>query len=184
MIPNLFGILSHSEDITLATSSYRIGAFMPLGSTLIPTTSLHPLSLALPPLTSFPLPSSIKPSLSLVMGKSLISKTFKLNISSMLFHHAPFLSHLFNTTSFPTPWTLNIIHPILKSGDACDPSNYYTIMIGHTMAKLYATILEDYISQLIYVIGFKAGGQVGFRRDHRTTNHILTLREIIEEVKF
>lgn len=52
------------------------------------------------------------------------------------------------------------------------------------MVELYATILEDYTSQLAAARGFKVRGHAGFQRDHRTTNHILTLRVIIEEVMF
>ena len=57
-------------------------------------------------------------------------------------------------------------------------------MTGHTLAKLYATIIEEYISKMAHARGFRAGNQVSFRRDHRTTNHILTLNAIIEEARF
>lgn len=62
----------------------------------------------------------------------------------------PFLlSSLFNKVicyGFSTSWTLNIIHPIYKFGDLNEPSNYCTIMIDYTLAKLCASIMEDYIS--------------------------------------
>ncbi|KAH9298579.1 hypothetical protein KI387_030261, partial [Taxus chinensis] len=63
------------------------------------------------------------------------------------------------------------------------PDNYCTIMIGHTLAKLFATVLDDYISQWAEKKHIKVKGQTGFRRNHRTNDHIFTLVAIIEEAK-
>lgn len=57
----------------------------------------------------------------------------------------PFLSKVFNNViclGFPSSWTSNIIYPIFKFGDPNELSNHRTIMIGHTMANLYTTIIK------------------------------------------
>ena len=41
---------------------------------------------------------------------------------------------------------MHTIIPIHKAGDPLDPGTYRSIMIGHTMAKLYGAILEVELS--------------------------------------
>ena len=57
-------------------------------------------------------------------------------------------------------------------------------MIGNTLSKLYATILDAYMSSFVDNLKLCAHGQVGFRRDHQTIDHILTLCAIIEEARY
>ena len=61
------------------------------------------------------------------------------------------------------------------------PGNYRTIMVGHTLARLYASILEQRLSGWAEEEGVRAKGQAGFRKGFSTLDHILTLRTIIEE---
>lgn len=51
-----------------------------------------------------------------------------------------------------------MIDPIFKFDDPNESSNYHTMMIGHTFAKLYATIIDKFISQMVDVRGFIVGG--------------------------
>ncbi len=71
---------------------------------------------------------------------------FKLGISVL----GPFLTVLFNLVvcvNFPDSWSWHIIYLIHKSRLASNPKNYKTIMVGHTFAKLYATVLNRYLVQ-------------------------------------
>ncbi|KAH7440397.1 hypothetical protein KP509_04G105200 [Ceratopteris richardii] len=81
----------------------------------------------------------------------------------------------------PETWRLSTIVPIFKAGDPMEPGNYRTIMVGHTLARLYVSILEQHLSNWAEGEGMRAKGQAGFRRDLSTLDHILTLRAIIEE---
>ena len=54
-------------------------------------------------------------------------------------------------------------------------------MISPLLAKLYGIILEKKISIWLESEGKRAKGQVGFRRQHSTTDHLVTLRIIVEE---
>ena len=93
----------------------------------------------------------------------------------------PHIHKLFNLEvkqGFPKPWTQSLIIPILKSGDKNDPSNYQTIMISSLLAKLYGIILEKKINEWLEMEGKWDKGQAGFRRNHATTAHLVTLRII------
>ena len=94
------------------------------------------------------------------------------------------LALLFNRVmceGMPRSWILSTIVPLFKAGDLTVPQNYRTIMVGHTLAWLYASILEQQLSKWAENEGIRAAGQAGFRRDFSTLDHLLTLRAIIEE---
>ena len=68
---------------------------------------------------------------------------------------SPFLALIFNRAlvqGFSPQWTMNTMAPIHKGGDPMDPNTYRTIMIGHTLAKLYGAVMEaelnDYMETL------------------------------------
>ena len=66
------------------------------------------------------------------------------------------ITHVFNRAigeGFPEEWTQHTIVPIHKSDDTLDPGNYKTIMIGHTMAKLYGAVLEAELSSYAEIEG-------------------------------
>ncbi|MCO5583041.1 hypothetical protein L7F22_036947 [Adiantum nelumboides] len=58
-------------------------------------------------------------------------------------------------------WTMHTIVPIHKSGDPLDPGTYRTIMIGHTLAKLYGAILEAELSSYAEHGALRAPGWLG-----------------------
>ena len=97
---------------------------------------------------------------------------------------APFIGLLFNRAlaeGFPAEWTMRTIAPIHKAGDMSDPNNYRTIMIGHTLAKLYGAIMEMELSAYAEREGLCTPGQAGFRRQaFSTIDHIFTLRCLID----
>ena len=74
---------------------------------------------------------------------------------------------------------MNTIKSIHKVGDPMDPESYRTIMIGHVMAKFYASVLDGEVSASAEVWGLKAARQA----NHSILEHILTLLGIIKEPK-
>ncbi|MCO5568996.1 hypothetical protein L7F22_022701 [Adiantum nelumboides] len=75
---------------------------------------------------------------------------------------SPLLARLFNRAlveGLRDEWTMHTIVPIHKSGDTLDPGNYRTIMIGHTLAKLYGAVLEAELSTHAEAAGIRAPGQ-------------------------
>ena len=94
------------------------------------------------------------------------------------------LARLFNRVmceGMPASWSLSTIVPLFKAGDPKLPENYRTIMVGHTLARLYASILEQKLGKWAETEGIRAAGQAGFRRGFSTLDHIFTLRAIMEE---
>jgi len=56
-------------------------------------------------------------------------------------------------------------------------------MISPLLAKLYGSILEKKLSIWLESEGKQAKGQASFRRHHSTTDHLITLRIILEECR-
>ena len=80
---------------------------------------------------------------------------------------ADILAQLFNHVmceGLPKSWSLSTIVPIFKVGDPIEPRNYRTIMVGHKLTQLYASILEQRLSRWAESEGIWATGQVGFKR--------------------
>ena len=82
---------------------------------------------------------------------------------------------------FPNDWLMNWIKPIFKFGDKNQVSNYRTIMVSSTIAKLYRTIMEQKISTWAESTSKRELGQARFRPKHSTVDHLVTLRVIMEE---
>ena len=64
-----------------------------------------------------------------------------------------------------------------------DPNTYRTIMIGHTLAKLYGAVMEAELSDYMETLSLRAPEQAGFRRAFSTIDHIFTLRCLIDQTK-
>ena len=97
-----------------------------------------------------------------------------------------YLVDLFNHVireGFPPMWSHHIIYPIHMSRSTFDPNIYRTIMVGHTLLKLYATILHRELSSALDQGNLKARGQAGFRPAQQTIDDIFTLRAMIEEAR-
>jgi hypothetical protein len=84
---------------------------------------------------------------------------------------------------YPAGWAVGVLHPIFKAGDINDPGNYPGICVGIIIGKLFAMILYSRITDWAENQGIRAKGQAGFRRDHRTTDHIFVMRTLIEKTR-
>lgn len=107
---------------------------------------------------------------------------FKHGLHALVSRLVDLFNHVVHT-SFPSAWSHHIIHPIHKSGSNSEPNNYRTIMVGHTISKLYAAVLHLKLSKEPKWRQLRARGQARFRPKHQTIDHILTLKAIIEEAR-
>ena len=76
---------------------------------------------------------------------------------------------------FPLDWQDNCIKALHKGGDRNELSNYRTIMIGPITAKLFGSLLEQKLNAWAQIKGKRARGQAGFKTQHSTTDHLITL---------
>jgi hypothetical protein len=68
-----------------------------------------------------------------------------------------------------------MVHAFFKGGDASEFDNYRGITIGPILAKLFTMNLDKRLSEWVEQHGLRAKGQVGFRKDYRTTNQLFIL---------
>ena len=85
----------------------------------------------------------------------------------------------FNKEKLPGEWKESIIVPIYKKGDKTDCNNYRDISLLQTTYKVLSNIL---LSRLIpYAEEVMGDHQCEFRRNRSTTDHIFSIRQILEK---
>ena len=91
------------------------------------------------------------------------------------------LNSIYVEKTVPSEWLVSILVPVFKKGSAADCNNYRGIALMSLVAKVYNRLLLQRLSSgldknLRY-------SQNGFRSLRSTSQHVLTLRRIIEEVR-
>ena len=76
---------------------------------------------------------------------------------------------------------MNWIKPIFEVGNKNQVSNYRTIMMSSTIARLYSTIMKQKVSGWAKCLNKQALGQARFRPKHSTVDHLVTSRVIMKE---
>ncbi len=99
--------------------------------------------------------------------------------------HMPLLTTFkcFLEEGFLKALSTGVVHVLFKGGDASKFDNYRGIIIGPILAKLFAMILDKRLSEWVEQHGLHAKGQVGFRKNYRTTDQLFILRIMIEQSK-
>ncbi|UYV71222.1 hypothetical protein LAZ67_8002258 [Cordylochernes scorpioides] len=94
------------------------------------------------------------------------------------------LKNLFNkimsTEKYPQLWTNSIVHPIYKSGDKNNPTNFRGIALCSNISKLFTTILRNRLNNWIEKREIILENQAGFRKNRSCTDHILLLNSLIQ----
>ena len=82
---------------------------------------------------------------------------------------------------FPKSWCEGIITPIYKSGNKHDPANYRGICINSCLGKLFTSVLNTRLKNHVLDQNILHQAQIGFLPDHRTSDHIFTLRTLVDK---
>jgi hypothetical protein len=82
---------------------------------------------------------------------------------------------------FPSSWCEGIITPIYKSGNKNDPSNYRGICISSCLGKLFTSVLNTRLKNHVLQQNILHQAQIGFLPNHRTSDHIFTLRTLVDK---
>ena len=97
------------------------------------------------------------------------------------------LTKLFNliltSGCFPEQWAIGRIVSIHKKGDALDPANYRGITITSCLGKLFTNILNFRLCKFLEDNSLIREEQIGFRKGHRTTDHMFILKCIMDKYK-
>jgi hypothetical protein len=96
----------------------------------------------------------------------------------------PYILHLFNkcltTGTFPTAWGTNTLTPLHKKGSVNLCENYRGIAVSSCFAKLFLTVLHNRLSNFVDNNNLIPPNQIGYKKGSRTSDHILTLKNIID----
>ena len=94
------------------------------------------------------------------------------------------LKKLFNQISndgnFPSCWNESYIVLINKKGSKNNPANYRGISLTSCLRKLFNKVMNARLLKYIDSINLIRENQIGFKRNSRTSDHILTLKSIID----
>ena len=94
---------------------------------------------------------------------------------------ANLFSKILHMEYFPKAWSLSLIVPIHKSGELDDPNNFRGISLNSCVSKLFTTILNNRLMNLCEENKYIDCNQIGFRRGHRTSDHVFTLKTLIDQ---
>ena len=72
-----------------------------------------------------------------------------------------------------------MISPIHKSGDKMNPENYRPISVFSCLAKLFCLVLNNRLKTYLIDNNIISSSQIGFMENHRTSDHIFTLKTLI-----
>ena len=98
---------------------------------------------------------------------------------------APLLTAAFNNLlkyqHFPIQWAIGVIVPIHKSGELDNPNNFRGITLNSCLSKLFTVLLNDRLTTFCDNRELIKYNQVGFRKGFRTSDHIFTLKTLIDQ---
>jgi len=88
---------------------------------------------------------------------------------------------IMKTGLYPEKWRENYIKPIFKGGCFNDPNNYRGIALSSCVAKLFSRVLFNRLDKQLENNKTLAEEQIGFRKECRPIDHVLTLKTLIDK---
>jgi potassium voltage-gated channel Eag-related subfamily H protein 8 len=82
---------------------------------------------------------------------------------------------------YPELWRENYIKPIFKGGCLNNPSNYKGLALSSCFGKFFSKILHNRLDSFIENNDILHKGQIGFRKGCRSSDHIFTLKTLIDK---
>ena len=99
----------------------------------------------------------------------------------MPFIYEKLFNLIFDSGIFPSNWCIGLISPIFKSGDKQDPGNYRGICVSSCLGKCFYMILNKRLTEFVLQENILHPSQIGFLSNNRTSDHIFTLRTLIDK---
>ena len=82
---------------------------------------------------------------------------------------------------FPSPWNISSTTFVHKNGDINDCDNYRCLSLTSCFGKLFTSLLQNRIHNYLDENDLYNKYQAGFRPDYRTTDHIFTIKTILNK---
>jgi len=90
---------------------------------------------------------------------------------------------IFSSGNFPRSWNESFIVLLHKKGNRFNPSNYRGISISSNLGKLFNKIIYNRLLKFMNNKNLISKNQIGFKEKCRTSDHIFTLKSIIDHYK-
>ncbi|CAC5406772.1 unnamed protein product [Mytilus coruscus] len=87
---------------------------------------------------------------------------------------------IFKSGIYPIGWRENFIKPIFKGGCFNDLSNYRGVALSSCLGNFFCRILQNRLEKFLEKNDIVCNEQIRFRSGCRTSDHILTLKTIID----
>ena len=81
----------------------------------------------------------------------------------------------------PKSWCLDLLNPIHKEGNTNDPNNYRGICIRSALLKIICSLLNKRIQNQSKGRTIISKNQIGFKANHRTSDNLLTLKNVVKK---
>ena len=85
------------------------------------------------------------------------------------------------TGKTPTSWDTSLLKPLHKGGSLSDPNCFRGISITSCIGKLFFSVLNNRLIQFLKDRNLNSEYQIGFAKDSRPADHILTLKTISDK---
>ena len=109
------------------------------------------------------------------------NKMLKSGINHLISSLVELFNFIIRKGSFPDVWFKGLISPIFKSGSKSEPNNYRWICVTNCLGKLLSSLLNRRLSNHFHGKNLVHHFQIGFLKVYRTTDHIFSLRTLIDK---
>ena len=90
---------------------------------------------------------------------------------------------VFSSGNYPSLWAKGRIISIHKKGDTSNPGNYRGITISSCLGKIFNSVLNNRLCNFLENNNIISEEQIGFRKKHRTSDHLFILKTLIDKYK-
>ena len=90
---------------------------------------------------------------------------------------------VYRSGHYPESWSEGRIISIHKKGDRYNPANYRGITISSSLGKMFNSILNRRLYSFLDSRNIICPEQIGFRKKHRTADHLFILKNLIAKYK-